>query len=217
MKKIKENRAVSFIVIFFVYVIAAAAGFCVYNALGLVWWLKLLIADIAATVITFIFSVIFKNASVYDPYWSVQPIVILFACAVGKKLDLLRILLLIAMSFWGVRLTANWAYTFKGLDHQDWRYTMLKEKTGTFYPVINFIGIHLMPTLIVYGCILPACYAFQSDTEAPVLLYSVCYLDRSGYSSRDSRHPDAPLPQKPHREFHAHRLMEILPSSQLSR
>ena len=166
MKKIKENRAVSFIVIFFVYVIAAAAGFCVYNALGLVWWLKLLIADIAATVITFIFSVIFKNASVYDPYWSVQPIVILFACAVGKKLDLLRILLLIAVTFWGVRLTANWAYTFKGLDHQDWRYTMLKEKTGTFYPVINFIGIHLMPTLIVYGCILPACYAFQSDTEA---------------------------------------------------
>ena len=47
MKKIKENRAVSFIIIFFVYVIAAAAGFCVYNALGLVWWLKLLIADIA--------------------------------------------------------------------------------------------------------------------------------------------------------------------------
>ena len=171
MKKIKENRAVSFIVIFFVYVIAAAAGFCVYNALGLVWWLKLLIADIAATVITFIFSVIFKNASVYDPYWSVQPIVILFACAVGKKLDLLRILLLIAVTFWGVRLTANWAYTFKGLDHQDWRYTMLKEKTGTFYPVINFIGIHLMPTLIVYGCILPACYAFQSDTEANLFCF----------------------------------------------
>ena len=171
MKKIKENRAVSFIVIFFVYVIAAAAGFCVYNALGLVWWLKLLIADIAAMVITFIFSVIFKNASVYDPYWSVQPIVILFACAVGKKLDLLRILLLIAVTFWGVRLTANWAYTFKGLDHQDWRYTMLKEKTGTFYPVINFIGIHLMPTLIVYGCILPACYAFQIDTEANLFCF----------------------------------------------
>ena len=153
MKKIKENRAVSFIVIFFVYVIAAAVGFCVYNALGLVWWLKLLIADIAATVITFIFSVIFKNASVYDPYWSVQPIVILFACAVGKKLDLLRILLLIAVTFWGVRLTANWAYTFKGLDHQDWRYTMLKEKTGTFYPVINFVGIHMVPTLVVDGLV----------------------------------------------------------------
>ena len=33
MKKIKENRSVSFIIIFFVYVIAAAAGFCVYLSL----------------------------------------------------------------------------------------------------------------------------------------------------------------------------------------
>ena len=166
MKKIKENLAVSFIIIFFVYVIAAAVGFCVYKGLGSAWWLNLLIADIAATIITFIFSLIFKNASVYDPYWSVQPIVILSMFAIGKELNLLRILLLIAVNFWGVRLTANWAYTFKGLDHQDWRYTMLKEKTGAFYPIINFIGIHMVPTLIVYGCILPACYAFQSDPRS---------------------------------------------------
>ncbi|MBQ9730277.1 MAG: DUF1295 domain-containing protein [Clostridia bacterium] len=33
---------------------------------------------------------------------------------------------------------------------------MLKEKTGVFYPFINFTGIHLVPTLIVYACTLPA-------------------------------------------------------------
>ena len=57
MKKIKENRAVSFIIIFFVYVIAAAAGFCVYNALGLVWWLKLLIADIDSKTLLFMIRI----------------------------------------------------------------------------------------------------------------------------------------------------------------
>ncbi len=26
---------------------------------------------------------------------------------------------------WAVRLTANWAYAFPGLHHEDWRYPML--------------------------------------------------------------------------------------------
>ena len=35
---------------------------------------------------------------------------------------------------------------------------MLKQKTGVFYPVINFVGIHMVPTLVVYLCTLPAVY-----------------------------------------------------------
>ena len=159
MKKLKQNRAASFVAVTLVYIIATVVGIAVYKMLDLPWWLSLLIADVAATVVTFIFSVIFGNASVYDPYWSVQPPVILIAFAIGKELTVLGMLLLIVVSFWAIRLTANWAYTFANLNHQDWRYTMLKEKTGIFYPVINFVGIHMVPTLVVYGCILPAVWA----------------------------------------------------------
>lgn len=159
MKKIKQSRITSFIAVTLVYIIAAVIGITVYRMLDLPWWLSLLIADTVATIITFIFSVIFKNASVYDPYWSVQPPVILIAFAIGKNLTTLGILLIIVVSYWAIRLTANWAYTFVGLNHQDWRYTMLKKKTGAFYPLINFVGIHMVPTLVVYGCILPAVWA----------------------------------------------------------
>ena len=161
MSRLKESRAASFAVVSVVYVIAAVVGILVYRALPFEWWLSLLIADAAATTLTFIFSLIFGNASVYDPYWSVQPPVILIAFAIGNSLTALGVLLIVAVSFWAVRLTANWAYTFGGLNHQDWRYTMLKEKTGVFYPVINFIGIHMVPTIVVYGCILPAVYAIR--------------------------------------------------------
>ena len=114
MKKIKDSRAASFLIIAIVYVIAAAAGIAVYLALPLDWWIRLLIADVVATVVTFAFSCIFGNSSVYDPYWSVQPIVIIVAYAVGcGQLNAMRILLLISICFWGIRLTANWAYTFK--------------------------------------------------------------------------------------------------------
>ena len=159
MKRLKQNRAASFVAVTLVYIIATVVGIAVYRMLDLPWWLSLLIADVAATVVTFIFSVIFGNASVYDPYWSVQPPVILIAFAIGNELTVLGVLLLIVVSFWAIRLTANWAYTFANLNHQDWRYTMLKEKTGIFYPVINFVGIHMVPTLVVYGCILPAVWA----------------------------------------------------------
>ena len=159
MKRLKQNRVASFVAVALVYIIATVVGIAVYRMLDLPWWLSLLIADVAATVVTFIFSVIFENASVYDPYWSVQPPVILIAFAIGKELTVLGVLLLIVVSFWAIRLTTNWAYTFANLNHQDWRYTMLKEKTGIFYPVINFVGIHMVPTLVVYGCILPAVWA----------------------------------------------------------
>ncbi len=161
MRTLKQNRIVSFTIVFLVYMIAAAVGLLIYQMLVLPWWLSLLLADIAATVVTFFFSVLFGNASVYDPYWSVQPPFILLSFAIGTRLTALGILLLIVVFFWALRLTANWAYTFRGLDHQDWRYTMLKEKTGIFYPFVNFIGIHMVPTVVVYACILPAVYAVR--------------------------------------------------------
>lgn len=163
MKSLKQNRSASFVIVTLIYLLAAAVGIAVYSILAFDWWLNLLIADGAATVLTFMFSVFLGNASVYDPYWSVQPVVILVAFAAGKELTPSRVLLLTAVIFWGVRLTANWAYTFHGLMHQDWRYTMLREKTGGFYPLVNFVGIHMVPTLIVYGCTLPAVYAFLHD------------------------------------------------------
>ena len=174
MNRLKQNRAASFVAVTLVYIIATVVGVLAYRTLTLDWWLSLLIADVTATVVTFVFSLIFKNASVYDPYWSVQPPVILVAFAVGKELTILGVLLLVVVSFWAIRLTANWAYTFGNLTHQDWRYTMLHEKTGVFYPIINFVGIHMVPTLVVYGCVLPGVYAIREGLSANIA--SVLFL-----------------------------------------
>lgn len=159
-KSFKESRAASLAVIFAVYLFATAVGVIVYYFLPDYWHfaIKLLLADVVATVVTFAFSVLFKNASVYDPYWSVQPIVIAAAYFIHTGYSLSGLFPLIAIVLWGVRLTANWAYTFKNLTHQDWRYTMLKETSGKLYPFVNFTGIHMIPTLIVYACTLPAVF-----------------------------------------------------------
>lgn len=160
-----KNRHFSFVILFFVYALAAVSGILLFPCFEMDYRLSLLAADVLATVLVFVFSLIFRNASVYDPYWSVQPMVIVVAFAVAEGLNVLGVLLLCAICFWGIRLTSNWAYTFRNLTAQDWRYTMLKEKTKVFYPFINFVGIHLIPTLVVYLCTLPAVTAIKEKAD----------------------------------------------------
>ena len=171
-----KNRTVSLFVIFLIYVLASFCGIFAYNyfsaedGLNLTYPAALFLADVLATVVVFFFSLIFRNASVYDPYWSVQPPVILTVALVkmyerngceGGGAFLMAWLLFSAVLFWALRLTANWAYNFKSFEYQDWRYVMLKEKSGRFYGFINFTGIHLFPTCVVYLCILPAVVAIK--------------------------------------------------------
>ncbi len=164
-----KNRTASLTVIIFVYILAAFCGLFTYNYLtdiySLSYQLAIFIADVLATIVVFIFSLIFKNASVYDPYWSVQPPVILGIALAKLDSDnpLLGCLLFAAVLFWALRLTANWIYNFESFEYQDWRYVMLKEKTGMFYPFVNLMGIHMFPTCVVYLCILPAVTAVAEE------------------------------------------------------
>ena len=115
----KNKRGFGFLIVAGVYVLAIVCGIFIYRALPGAYWLRLLLADVGATALVFVFSVLLNNASVYDPYWSVQPIVILFAFLVSHTVTPIGAALLSVVAVWGVRLTANWAYTFRGLDCQD--------------------------------------------------------------------------------------------------
>ncbi len=165
MEKIKNSRIKSFIMVALVYLVATCGGIILYDMLTFNTLINLLIADIFATLIVFLYSVVFGNASVYDPYWSVAPIVIVCYEAISRGFNFVSALIFLAVMLWGIRLTLNWAYTFKNLNHQDWRYTMLKEKTGRMYPLINLLGIHMFPTIVVYLCVTPTVFAFTSDLK----------------------------------------------------
>lgn len=168
MDSIKNSKSKSILVITVIYVLAAALGVAVYMALPFLFWIRLLIADVAATIFVFVFSVIFKNASVYDPYWSIQPIVIIAGYALTSNITPATLLLIISIVYWGIRLTGNWAYVFGGLNHQDWRYTKFEKETGRLYPFINFTGIHMVPTLIVYLTTLPAVFVIRQELRANI-------------------------------------------------
>ena len=58
------------------------------------------------------------------------------------------------VALWSARLTWNWARGFSHVRHEDWRYVRLQEQTGAFYWPVSFLGIHMMPTVVVFlGCL----------------------------------------------------------------
>lgn len=125
------------------------------------------------TLVVFIASTLHKNASIYDPYWSVLPMLFVLISPIMHLFEptgLREYFVLGVVWLWGIRLTGNWIYTWPGLHHQDWRYTELKEKTGAWYPLVNFLGIHLFPTLIVFVAYLPVVEVFAGNRPALHLL-----------------------------------------------
>jgi len=112
------------------------------------------LADLAATVVVFIFSVIANNSSVYDPYWSVAPVPIALFWLLQPGSDGFanphHVLIFVLLCLWAIRLTANWADRWRGLGHEDWRYQDIHKQTGSWYWPVSFLGIHLMPTILVF-------------------------------------------------------------------
>ncbi len=149
----------SFAWIVLAYAAGALAAYLVAQrvAPGHPLWLTILAADVVATCVVFAFSVVLNNSSVYDPYWSVAPMIIaptIALLASHPDVPALRKWTVTALVLvWGARLTWNWARGWNGLGHEDWRYADLR-RTGKAYWLVSFFGFHMMPTIWVYlGCL----------------------------------------------------------------
>ena len=159
-----------------IYTLAGVAGWLLFestNSLITNPLTRLFVADVLATIIVWAFGLLYENVSVYDPYWSVFPPVafLLWAFYTGVW-SVPVILLLIASWYWGWRLTRNWAITFKGIGHEDWRYTKYRDRHPLVFHLINLFGLNMMPTLVVFAAMLPGLKLFESlNTQLSTLNY----------------------------------------------
>ena len=153
-KKIK-----GLLILLIAYLGAFAIGYASFLLLedyvSVIW--NLLIADVVATIYIWIVGIFYKTASIYDPYWSVQTVVIFVCLMIGyKTFNLGSILYLSGLLFWAVRLTYNFIYGFTDISYIDWRYAQIKEKTGKLYQLVSLLGIHLVPTFVVFFASVPS-------------------------------------------------------------
>ena len=86
----------------------------------------------------------------------------------------IKLLVLIPICFWALRLTRNWLISWQGFAHEDFRYIDLKNTNRFKAEITNFFGIHLIPTLIVNFGLFPLVYFvdYSSSSVSMPLLYA---------------------------------------------
>ena len=164
------SKPTSILLITAIYLLAGIAAWLLFVKLtdigtGALW--ALFAADVLATIVVWAFGLLYENVSVYDPYWSVfPPVVFLLWAFYTGNWSLPVILLLIASWYWGWRLTRNWVITFKGIAHEDWRYTKYRSLHPALFHLINFFGLNMVPTLVVFAAMLPGLQLYKPSLSA---------------------------------------------------
>ncbi len=168
------NKLTSIFVNLMIYVVAILIVIYSWQYLPDVYILwKILMADVIGTIVVFIFSMIFNNSSMYDPYWSVQPFVIaLFLAWPIQQVDVFGLLVLLMVFLYCLRLTMNFYRGWTGMSHEDWRYRNFREGFPRLYWPISFLGIHLFPTTMVFL----ACMSMVQIYQGPGLAMNAWFI-----------------------------------------
>ncbi len=138
--------------------VAVGAALCHHHPVTVAF-----VADLVATAVVFVLSMVLANASLYDPYWSVAPPIVAAYWTVDApgglptSVHIRQGLVLALVTAWALRLTGNWAIGWHGFGQEDWRYGHLRTATHGRLPywLVNLVGIQLVPTLVVFAGLLP--------------------------------------------------------------
>jgi len=165
------------LVSYIVSLIAAGCFLVYFSEMNLI--IRILYADIIATIIIYSFSYFYNNSSIYDPYWSVIPPFILSYFIYSSELyNINSLIILFSVLFWAFRLTFNWIRGWSGLNSEDWRYIDMRKYSPKFFQISNFFGIHLFPTLIVFICCIPMKYALDKPYSSLsfIIGFLLCFI-----------------------------------------
>lgn len=157
MKSFRNNRAAAVAISASAYAVALVAAILVVRATGLTGVLvQTALGTLVATAVIFAASMALNNSSMYDPYWSLQPLGIAgYYVWAGWGSQSGRLILVTVLALlYAVRLTSNFYRDWPGLTKEDFRYASFRRASGRLYWPVSFLGIHLFPTIMVFiGCL----------------------------------------------------------------
>lgn len=170
----RTHPASPLIVCAFAYGLAIAAALVtidIYANPSPLW--SALAGDIAATIVIFLVGWALSNSSVYDPYWSAAPAILMIYWIVhpigNEAITVREVIVFLIVAVYGARLTFNCFRRWQDMTEQDFRYQDLKARFGILYPLVDLFGIQMMPTLMVFANCLAVYAVTQQDTPLGTL------------------------------------------------
>lgn len=175
--EMKRAKALLFILTMYIVAIAIAFFSCYYIPIES-FCLKMFLMDIVATLVIWIFTLVCKNTSVYDPYWSFIPqLISIYAFFHYGNFTPINIIYLVVLNIWSVRLTFNWCTVFYSFEYEDWRYRHYRETLSKpLFHLVNFTGLQMIPTLVVFAGMLPMFVLFSSGVNNWLSLIGIAIM-----------------------------------------
>ena len=173
------NKTQSLVWVCIAYMVALYIAGCSLFFLSFDPLWNILIADIVATFVIFLFSRHFKNSSFYDAYWTVIPPFIALYWMLTATIEapvIRQMLVLLVLLFWATRLTLNWATYWEGMVHEDWRYKLLRDSAPKCSVLIDFFAIHLFPTMQVFLGLLPIYAIYHLGNESLNIIDIIAFI-----------------------------------------
>ncbi len=145
MNFVISRRAYTVIIYVLVYLVTIGASLLSLRYLDSERLVNLFYANLIASIVIYYACLIFDNISLYDPYWSLQPICISFYCFYKwtqdiatrdiESYDFRGLLVFALVNVWAIRLTYNlFTNSVNDIEHEDWRYNDFRSK----FPVWAF-------------------------------------------------------------------------------
>jgi len=164
--RLRHERIIGFALSGVTYLAAFGVAYAVVRLAGPLHPLaETAVGTLTATILVFLVSMAADNSSMYDPYWSLQPLglAVYYLWTHHGGFDARQILVAVLVFLYSARLTSNFFRDWPGLSKEDFRYVAFRRRFGKFYWLVSFWGVHLFPTVLVYlGC-LPLYAVAQTD------------------------------------------------------
>lgn len=121
------------------------------------------IVILAIVVITWLVSLALRDASVIDPVWPLGFVAVAITTFVaGDGDEGRRLLILVLVAIWGLRLSAylTWRNHGKG---EDFRYAAMREKRGQSFWIVSLVTIFILQGVLMWIVSLPVQLAAVPD------------------------------------------------------
>ncbi len=170
-------RPVSALACYGAYISALSIGILAWwliqsqNLVSNLFYTGLIVTCISTTVI-WIFSIINKNSSIYDPYWVIAPpflaLGLIFSSGGFTSQWSFRYIIIVAcLVIWASRyhLFYKWSGWRSGLIHEDWRYEDMRSFPVPYW-LNSLFNMHLFPTILVYFAFAPGILVLLISPES---------------------------------------------------
>ena len=141
--------------------------------------LQSLAIDLVMTTVIFVFSLIFQNSSVYDPFWFYGNLVVAWYWFINAGVfNYASIFAITLITLYSMRFTQWFFRQWTGLSYEDFRSKQVKKFLEKFplnivyWIIFSLIGYHWIASVIAFNGILPLYYIFyqQSNVRPEIVI-----------------------------------------------